>query len=181
MYREKKGNLFENILPNDAPEGVLFVQCISADLAMGAGIAVEFNRFFNIKNRMLALKADNDKWFEESGRETNPWDRFITVGKAIYVDPVINMITKNKYWEKPTMDDFKQALTDIIGVVENLKMSKHVVKEIRLPMIGCGIDKLDWGNVRDLLIVLAADLSLLNVDLTVIDVKLPTVGGIDEE
>lgn len=181
MYREKRGNLFENIIPNDTPEGVLFVQCISADLAMGAGIAVEYNRYFNTKNTLLKMKEENDEWFVNSGRNTNPWDKFVKTGVSIFVKPcVINMVTKDKYWEKPIMDDFKSSLSCIVDIVENLKITGHKIKEIRCPMIGCGIDKLNWGDVRDLLVELAADLALLGVDLTVIDLKLPVVGDGDE-
>lgn len=168
MYREKRGNLFENIIPNDTPEGVLFVQCISADLAMGAGIAVEYNRYFNAKNNLLEMKERVDEWIAE-------------VGSSVFVKPcVINMITKDKYWEKPIIDDFKSALVSIVDIVENLKITGHKIKEIRCPMIGCGIDKLNWGDVRDLLVELAADLALLGVDLNVIDLKLPVVGDGDE-
>ena len=37
-YKEIKGNLF------DAPKDAYLVHCISADFALGAGIAVEFNK-----------------------------------------------------------------------------------------------------------------------------------------
>ena len=46
-YKEKFGNLFE------LGEKYTYVQCISMDLKMGAGIAVQFNRHFNVKSKLL--------------------------------------------------------------------------------------------------------------------------------
>lgn len=43
IYQEIKGDLFT------APEDFYFVQCISADFACGAGIAMEFNKHFDVK------------------------------------------------------------------------------------------------------------------------------------
>ena len=45
-YIEEYRDLFS------VPDDVYFVQCISADFAMGKGIAVQFNQRFDTKNKI---------------------------------------------------------------------------------------------------------------------------------
>lgn len=170
MYREKKGDLFQDVIPGHSkPTGVFYVQCISADKAMGAGIALEFNRMFNTKISLIKkLKED---------------ERDIKIGDCEFVSPVFNIVTKNLYWQKPTISEFKLGLTNLLSSIEDYKIiqknneDSEKIREIRMPMIGCGIDKLKWSNVRKELQNLGADLELLGIDLTVIDLKLPDMVG----
>jgi len=59
----------------------------------------------------------------------------------------INLVTKEKYWHKPTLITIRQALeaakryTDIW-----LRMRK-----IAMPKIGCGFDKLKWEDVSEII------------------------------
>ena len=43
---EHNENLFQ------APKGSYFVQCGSSDLSLGAGIALQFNEYFDTKNKL---------------------------------------------------------------------------------------------------------------------------------
>lgn len=47
-FREEKRDLFS------VPDDYYLAHCISADFAMGKGIAVEFNRRFDMKNKLKA-------------------------------------------------------------------------------------------------------------------------------
>lgn len=46
IYKEYTDNLFNY-------NNCTYVQCISADFKMGAGISLEFNKRFNIKNDLV--------------------------------------------------------------------------------------------------------------------------------
>jgi hypothetical protein len=54
FYKEEKRDLF------GVSDNYYLVQCISADFAMGAGIAVQFNKHFNVKEN---LKSKVFRWF----------------------------------------------------------------------------------------------------------------------
>ncbi len=51
-FREEKRDLFS------VPEDYYLAHCISADFAMGKGIVVEFNRRFDMKNKLKAHYPD---------------------------------------------------------------------------------------------------------------------------
>ena len=59
---------------------------------------------------------------------------------------IYNLVTKERFFGKPTMDSLCNSL-------ENMRshMEENGVKEIAMPRIGCGLDKLDWGKVKILL------------------------------
>ena len=78
ILNEKKGNLFD--LDKDI---YYFAHCISADYELGAGIAVQFQKRFKLKSILKNI-----------GSGTYP--------DLITIDNVFNLVTKGKYWNKPT-------------------------------------------------------------------------------
>lgn len=114
------------------PKEYSLVHCISADLAMGAGIAVSFNKHFNMRSRLL----------KQFGTDlVTSWDKTPT-GHCIHEDRVFNLITKRNYWHKPTYKTLTEALTECKNQCEFLNVEK-----LAMPMIGCGLDKLEWSKV----------------------------------
>lgn len=103
--------------------------CISADAKMGAGIAVQFRKKFKLN--ILQDKASRDE---------------LIVGKCYRVDRVFNLITKKKYWQKPTYD----TLTLSLESMKDICMQESINK-IAMPEIGCGLDKLQWGRVKEII------------------------------
>lgn len=120
-FLEVKGDLFKV-----SNEHVL-VQCISADCKMGAGIAVEFvKRYPSMRNLLLGM---------------NP-----KVGQALYYNGankrfVINLITKEKYYHKPTRENFNKSILDMKSVIDF-----YNIKKIAMPLIGSGLDRLNWNE-----------------------------------
>ena len=53
------------------------------------------------------------------------------------------MITKEKYWHKPTRRSFELALEDLVDLCEQLNVHK-----LGMPRIGCGLDRLQWSWVK---------------------------------
>lgn len=114
-----------------------YVQCISSDFAMKKGIAIGFNEHFDMKNKLYNKYPDG---------YTPSFKNKKMVGDCILVDKVFNLLTKEKYWYKPTYQSMEEAL---------LKMKEIVIanniKNIAMPMIGSGLDKLKWKNVSYLI------------------------------
>lgn len=127
---EIKGNIFESDIKGP------FVQCISADFGCGKGIAVTFNEHYNVKNYLQHFYPDYINIFTHKR----------LIGDCIYVNNVYNLITKERYYQKPTYNSLKIAL--------NALKELCIINEddiIKMPKIGCGLDKLEWPVVKQLL------------------------------
>lgn len=135
-YIEVQGNLFER---GRKEKSTWFVQCVSRDLVMGAGIALQFNRVFDMKNlarsRWSTLREDQKSKV-----------------KCLRVERVFNLITKEKYYNKPTLESMTESLIALRRNIETVIRAGKEVVEVRLPLIGCGLDKLRWEDVKPLLI-----------------------------
>lgn len=136
-YTEKQVDLFTE-------EADCYVQCISSDLVMGAGIAVGFNHNFDMKGRMVS----------KYGSLIHKWKDADT-GFCVYEAPVYNLITKRFVWEKPTLDTLRSALIDLR---EQLKSSDF--KKVVMPKIGCGLDRLNWADVSKMIKEVFEDLDI---------------------
>lgn len=73
-FTEKRMNLF------DVSDKYYLVHCISADLALGAGIAVEFNKRFNLREKLKEIPKEH-RYFQQ----------------VVLIDKVFNLITKERY------------------------------------------------------------------------------------
>ena len=125
-FREEKRDLFS------VPEDYYLAHCISADFAMGKGIAVEFNRHFDMKNKLKAHYPDYlDQWQREKKRSG-----------CILAGRVFNLITKERYFQKPTYETLRGALE----CMKALCVQKGV-RQAAMPVIGCGLDRLAWEQV----------------------------------
>jgi len=102
------------------------VHCIAEDARMGAGIAVDFtNHFPEIKKlRKMDLK----------------------VGSCVKIDRVFNLITKKRSSGKPIY----QTLTSSLIQCKDICL-KEDIKKLAMPKIGCGLDRLQWPKVREII------------------------------
>lgn len=131
IYREEQKDLFT------VGDDYYFAHCISADFALGAGIAVEFNRRFKCRDQLMNFY--NSSVYDDPG----------------YVLPtgrVFNLVTKQKYWQKPTYKTMRLALEDLKEALRIRKITK-----IAMPKIGCGLDRLEWETVRRMIQYIFAD------------------------
>lgn len=100
--------------------------CISSDFALGAGIAKEFEKRFDLKRQLHSCD-----------------DAFGCVSCAILIGRVFNLVTKISCWHKPTYSNMDRALLDMRRIVDN-----NCIKKIAMPRIGCGLDGLYWPAVK---------------------------------
>ncbi|ANY66897.1 hypothetical protein BBD42_10775 [Paenibacillus sp. BIHB 4019] len=122
-FTEMKKDLFT------MPETYCLAHCISADAKMGAGIAVLFRKHFKLKP--LQNMADNSP---------------LAVGTCYKVDRALNLVTKTKYFHKPTY----QTLTQAIVSMKDICLQEGIT-QLAMPQIGCGLDKLQWGQVKEII------------------------------
>jgi len=106
-----------------------FAHCISSDFALGAGIAVQFDKKFDMRHKLIRMYP---KGYNAPG--------------CILIDRTFNLVTKNICTEKPTYNNLTIALNYMRSWV-NYKG----IYRIAMPRIGCGRDKLSWDIVRKLI------------------------------
>lgn len=112
------------------PQGYYLAHCISADFALGAGIAKVFDSVYNMKFKLFRNYPNYE------------YHR----GDALLVDNVFNLVTKKQCWHKPTYESLKEALEMMKAVMELDDVTK-----LAMPKIGCGLDKLSWDQVYNII------------------------------
>lgn len=147
--REEKRDLFT------VGEDYYLAHCISADLGMSAGIAVQFNRHFDMKNKLRAL-------YPQGVCDYNGW-----CNTTIKVDRVFNLITKERYWHKPTIYTLEASLVNMRMQLLEDKSTEDCIK-LAIPLIGCDLDKLLWSQVKPLITEVFND---MNIDILVCYIK----------
>ena len=125
-FREETRDLFS------VSDDHYLAHCISADFAMGKGIAVEFNRRFDMKNK---LKAHYPEYLSQ-------WQREKKRSGCILAGRVFNLITKERYFQKPTYETVRGALACMRALC-----AEKGIRRVAMPVIGCGLDRLEWEQV----------------------------------
>jgi hypothetical protein len=136
-YQEEVRDLFS------VPEDYYLAHCISADFKMGAGIAVEFQKRFATKTLLMA----------EYPGYLNSWQQYaFDGGDCLIQGRVLNLVTKERYFHKPTYKSMMRALTE-------MKYMCHVyaIHKVAMPLIGCGLDMLEWHKVSKMIQDVFAD------------------------
>lgn len=121
---ELKGDLF------NVPSEYALAHCVSSDFRMGAGIALEFKKKFG---SVQVLKNQHKTPGEVAFIKFN--------SRHIYY-----LITKKHYWNKPTITNFKNSLWELKKQMQLAKVSK-----LAMPKIGCGLDRLAWCTVKNII------------------------------
>ena len=59
---------------------------------------------------------------------------------------VFNLVTKERYYHKPTLNSLEVSLNEMKDYAVEMG-----VKKIAMPQIGCGLDRLNWSDVSVLI------------------------------
>ena len=113
--------------------------CVSQCLAMGKGVAVLFKQKFGGVDELKAQKV------VVPGVATLHRPTEADSNKYVYY-----LITKPRYFDKPTYDTLAASLEAMFA-----HMEAHEVKSVSMPEIGCGLDGLQWPKVHEMLIALS--------------------------
>lgn len=130
MYNIKKQSIFNLDFEEYTP-----AHCISSDYKMGAGIAVPMKNKFGLHD----MKSKFDSQYPN----------------CIYYNGVLNLVTKNRYFHKPTYETMRQSLLKMKEIVESENMTK-----IAMPKIGAGLDRLSWPKVEKMVKDIFGDLDI---------------------
>ena len=125
LFREVQQDLLT------VPQGYMLAHCISADFALGAGVAKKINEQFNMRAQLRA-KYDN---------------AFVSAPCCLVCMNVFNLVTKDQYWGKPTLS----SITSAIKSMRDIALSMGI-KKIAMPKIGCGLDRLNWQDVSQIIV-----------------------------
>lgn len=112
------------------PQGFYLAHCVNAHFELGAGIAKAFNSVYNMRAKLLKRY---DSYMYHGG-------------DALLVDNVFNLVTKNTRWDHPTYDSLREALEVMKEYMEFLDVTK-----LAMPKIGCGLDRLAWDEVYEII------------------------------
>lgn len=124
IFKEINGDLFKS------NSNYTLMHCISHDCAMDAGIAKTFD----------ALMPDMKKQLKRTIRENDLAGYYAMLYKG--KRDVINLVTKERYWHKPTYSSLKASLINAKQII-----LRNNIKHIAMPVIGCGLDRLQWSKV----------------------------------
>jgi O-acetyl-ADP-ribose deacetylase (regulator of RNase III) len=132
---EVKGDLFSVVDSNTWS----LAHCVSACFHMNKGIAKTFKKRFGSVQDLLEQKKTPG-----SVAVLKHQDNFIYY-----------LVTKEKFYQKPTMKSLEKSLVE---------MRDHCVQNnvtrLAMPRIGCGLDKLDWNKVQNLVSTIFQDTSI---------------------
>lgn len=124
----------------------MLAHCVSADYVLGAGIARQFRRRFDMA-RKLKITGTCGSW-DDSGRCViiN-----MTRGGKMTIPQmgelrVANLVTKRYCVNKPTLKAIRESLEDLREQLQTVPEYKNI-KRIGMPKIACGLDRQKWSDV----------------------------------
>ncbi|XP_063404826.1 ADP-ribose glycohydrolase OARD1-like isoform X1 [Mytilus trossulus] len=132
-FEEKKGDLF------GCPETDALAHCVSEDLRMGKGIAVLFKKKFGGVGELMS-----------QGKKTGKVAVKIKKNRFIFY-----LITKPKGPGKPSYASMGSCLKDL-----KKQCIENNIHNLSMPKIGCGLDRLDWDKVTDMIYEIFSDTNI---------------------
>ena len=121
---------FENRDLFTVPQGYYLAHCISADFALGAGIAKTFDEVYHMRFKLFRAY---DNYIYEGG-------------DALLIDNVFNLVTKPKCYHKPRYEAVREALEEMKFIMEI-----NATTKLAMPKIATGLDRLNWDEVYDII------------------------------
>lgn len=75
---------------------------------------------------------------------------------------MFNLVTKEKYWHKPTYESVREALEDMRECLEDIGGNK-----LAMPHIASGLDRLEWSKVYDIICEVFND---MNIEIVICEI-----------
>lgn len=122
----------------EAGAGHSKAHCVSADLALGAGVAKQF------RVRYGAPRPG-----------TQPRVGDCVVQNVVDDDEpafVFHLVTKERFWHKPSLATLRSALAALRDALR-----ERALTEVWMPRIGCGLDRLNWQDVAPMILEVLSD------------------------
>ena len=147
------------------PTDYILCHCISADFALGAGIAKQFDERFNLRKKLKDISSE-DKDSDERFEWNNAGSVIMVIAEDLlkpYENQriIANLVTKKFCYQKPTYKSLRESLDSLNTFIDALiKMRKFRAfntntkpesLKLAMPRIGCGIDRLDYDNAQEII------------------------------
>lgn len=156
-------DIFKWIEENKEDNVIVLIHCISSDWALGAGIAKAIDEKFQEKESLKRAFPEKPEWKGKGFGLITPRPTLEELSPHLYI---CNLVTKEHYWDKPTYTTLSDSLENVKSLLQILKSKakeENLDFKIVMPKIGCGLDKLDWTRVREIVALWAG----LDIDVTV--------------
>jgi ribonuclease HII len=120
-----QGDIFKS------PSTFALAHCVSLDFRMGKGLAAQWVQIFG--HRMSELQAQK--------KTVGQVAHLLSTTSASGLDKrhLFYIITKQRYFDLPTLKDFERAIRQL-----RKEMDDRKIVEIAIPKLGCGLDRLNW-------------------------------------
>lgn len=117
----------------------ILAHCISSDFVMGGGIALLFTKR-GVKQKLL----------DTYPKSWNNHGYCLPTFMKNHI--VINLVTKEKVYHKPTYETIKESLIDFkIWLLRAYNIGQIKELKVGMPLIGCGLDLLEWTKVESII------------------------------
>lgn len=157
-----RGNVFDldNLSKqlHTTPESLRIAHCIASDFGMYGGIARQFVEVYDMKNKLFEYvtsknitsewKSSRQSYFKTGTTKAAGTTKcyLSLIGKAVKIENVYNLVTKDLTCSLPTLQTLEESLLDL-----KFQMRENCETHLILPdMIGCGIDQLQRDDVISL-------------------------------
>lgn len=156
-------------------KSMVLAHCIASDFGMYGGIARQFVERYDMKNRLFEYAISENitpEWKSiqqpyirvSRTREAGAIKCYTSlIGKAIKIDNVYNLVTKDLTSSLPTIQALKSALDNLRQQMLSNKEQYLIIPD----MIGCGIDSLSRDDV-----IATIESVFQNTNIEVVAVKL---------
>lgn len=128
----------------------MLAHCVSADYVLGAGIARQFRRRFDMA-RKLKITGTCGSW-DGSGRciviNMTKTGQMTTPSQGVL--RVANLITKRFFFDKPTLSTIHDALENLREKLQTEPEYQNI-KRLGMPRIACGLDGQNWAEVSTII------------------------------
>lgn len=122
---EIKNDIFDEI--NKIKDKYLLVHCMNMSLSTAKGIVVQIEKRYKVKEKIKEKYNKKD----------------VIIGSCLITDNVANLITKNRLFDKLTYKALTRCLINLYNYC-----NENNIKTLIMPKIGCGLDNLEWPEVR---------------------------------
>lgn len=170
-------------LDSNPPDDFYLVHTISGDNAQGAGFARLLNMRYKFRQALCADFAESfpgfgtDNWMFDKNQgdffrvtRDRKFQRMRFAGSIgdIYethrAPHILGLVTKEHYYDKPSLDDMRKALRALHDYFYNKYYlfdddDTAPTTELMMPRIGCGLDKLNWDDVKQIIFEELQDLA----------------------
>lgn len=108
--------------------------CFSADSSIGSKTAKRLDEVYHIASRVEQLR---DEW---------GWINQGDVGTIADFDNLIALLATEKKYQRPTMENLRSCIQELAQYCRTCN-----IEFLAMPRIGCGHNKLDWTQVKDMI------------------------------